>query len=231
MKTVQLAVLLQFSMLMGLLPQGAAAQTWDELLSGGGDAPALLPGQITAGGGPLVTLTGAIANPDSDPDLYCIRITDPASFSATTVGSTEVDLSLWLFDAGGLGVAHDGADDTNAGPNAGYQASLTSQFVSQAGIFFLAVTRGGVDALSSGGEIWADLPTVERSPDGPGAPGPLTGWTFPGFGLPGAYAVQLTGAAYHIPEPSSVVLAVVGACGALLRRRGHKVIVDRVALV
>lgn len=198
-----------------LLNNGAVAQSWDEFTDGGGDAPGLTPGQITVGSGPLLTITGSLDNPDFDPDLYCIRITDPANFSASTVGSVSLDLSLWLFDVNADGIAHDGADDTAAGPNAGYQASLSNQFVPSPGIYFLAVTRGGIDALANGNEIWADLPTFERSPDGPGAPGLLSAWDFPGYGLAGSYSIQLTGSSYHIPEPTGAALAVFGALGLL----------------
>ncbi len=151
--------------------------------------------------------------------MYCIRITDPANFSATTVGSTALDLSLWLFDASFNGVAHDGADDGPAGPNAGYQASLSNQYVTATGIYYLAVTRGGIDALNGGAEIWLDTPTVESPPNGPGAPGPITGWTFPGYGLAAPYSIQLTGAAYHVPEPASAALGLGAVCGWLVSQR------------
>ncbi|MCA9232099.1 MAG: PEP-CTERM sorting domain-containing protein [Planctomycetales bacterium] len=216
MQRSQWSCLLSTVVFTGLFSSIASAQLWDESLQGGGDAPALPPGQITAGQGPLLTISGTISNPDSDPDVYCIRITDPASFSATTVGSAAVDLSLWLFDSAMLGVSHDGAIDSS--PGTGYQASLSSAFVPAPGIYFLAVSRGGVDAVSTGGEIWADLPFVERAPDGPGAPGPVVGWTFPGYGAPGAYAIQLSGAAYHVPEPASLTLITVGMIGLLARR-------------
>ena len=217
----RLAANIRIWVLVGLLAPAASAQIWDESLNGGGDAPGLPPGQVTAGVGPLVTINGALASPDFDPDMYCIRITDPANFSATTVGSTAVDLSLWLFDASFNGVAHDGADDGPFGPNAGYQASLSNQFVGSPGIYFLAVTRGGIDAPNGIPEIWLDIPTVENPPNGPGAPGPITGWTSPGYGLAGPYSIQLTGASYHVPEPAGTALGIGTFFGLLVWRRAN----------
>ena len=177
-----------------------------------GDAPHQLPGQLTLGTGPLLRIDGSLASADFDPDLYCIQITDAGSFSATTVGSGLVDLSLWLFDATGAGVAHDGADDLSGDLNSGYQASLSSAFIPGPGIYFLGVSRGGIDALSGTDEIWLDTPTVESPPGGPGAGGQLSDWSFPGYGFDNSqYAVQLTGASYHgVPEPSGLVLLFIG---------------------
>jgi len=186
----------------------AQAQVWTEV----GDAPHVLTGQLTMGIGPLLRIDGSLTSADFDPDLYCIQITDPGNFSATTVGSGLVDLSLWLFDANGNGVTHDGADDFNGGPNAGYQASLSNVFITSPGIYFLGVSRGGIDALSGTNEIWQDMPTIESQPNGPGAAGQLTDWSTPGYGFDNSqYAVQLTGASYHgVPEPSGPVLVFMG---------------------
>lgn len=178
------------------------------------------------GTGPLTRIDGSLTSADFDPDLYCIQITDPTNFSATTVGSGLVDLSLWLFDSSAFGVIHDGADDNGAGPNFGYQASLTNAFVTTPGTYFLGVSRGGIDAENSTSEIWLDMPTIESAANGPGAPGPLTGWSFPGFGLDSStYEIQLTGASFHgIPEPgtSSLLVAGISLAGIVNSRRPRK---------
>ena len=204
-----------------LISSTVHSQIWTEV----GDAPALLPGQLTMGVGPLTRIDGTLTSADFDPDLYCIQIVDPGNFSATTVGSGLLDLSLWLFEPGGNGVAHDGADDLTSGPNAGYQASLSNAFVAGPGTYFLGVSRGGIDALNGLDEIWLDTPTIESPPNGLGAPGPLTGWSSPGYGLDNSqYSILLTGATYHgieVPEPGSVSLATI-ACCMLVRRRRKK---------
>ena len=48
----------------------------------------------------------------------------------------------------------------------------------------------------SGFEIWDDPPAgIERTPDGPGAPGPATAW-IDGVSFPDAYRIELRGASF-----------------------------------
>ena len=75
-------------------------QTWIE----DGDAPALLPGQTTVGTGAVTTIAGALTG-NSDADLYAIEVTDYANFSASTVGGTTFDSTLFLFDVSGKGIS------------------------------------------------------------------------------------------------------------------------------
>ena len=202
----------------------AVADIWVEQ----GDAPGLI-GQETIGSGPLDRIDGTIFNPDFNPDLYCITIDDPANFSATAVGSSIGDLSLWLFDENYFGVTHDGADDFANGPNSGYQASLSNAFLFNGpGVYYLGVSRGGVDALgfmTPDLEIWLDNPTVESNPTGPGAFNHLEGWTSPGYGIGGAYSISLTGATFHtttVPEPTTAGLSLsllIWGCATTRRRR------------
>jgi hypothetical protein len=170
-----------------------AQQTWNEV----GDAPSSTPGQSTVGSASLTTIQGTIHDPDVDVDVYCIDITNPSAFSAVTSGSVDTT-NLFLFDSNGSGVAHDGGDDLASGSNPGYQASLTSQFVGLPGSYHLAVSHAGIDAKNGGSEIWLDTPTSENAPNGAGAPGPVTGWSVPGFGSGGPYTIALTGAAYCV---------------------------------
>ncbi|MEM1164981.1 MAG: hypothetical protein AAGI30_01680 [Planctomycetota bacterium] len=52
---------------------------------------------VTIGAGPITSITGALADAH-DVDLYRIFIDDPATFSASTVGSAAFDTTLYLFD-------------------------------------------------------------------------------------------------------------------------------------
>src|SRR4051812_1854781 len=133
-------------MLAGVLLLTAAvhAQTWNE----SGDAPQALPGSQTSGSGALTRINGAIGNGGLDADLYQIRITDRAAFSATTVGQTLLDTQLFLFDSNGRGIAFN--DDASASST---QSTITGQFVPAAGVYYLAVTHYDYDATSAGGEI------------------------------------------------------------------------------
>ena len=72
-----------------------------------------------------------------DQDLYRVCLEGGGSFSATTVGGTELDTQLFLFDAAGLGVY--GNDDSQATRQSTLPAghALTP---SAPGVYLLAVT-------------------------------------------------------------------------------------------
>ncbi len=67
---------------------------------------------ITAGDQPLNNIKGQLASfqrpagRSLDADLYCIRITDPANFSAIATGTSGPDLTLSLFRLNGEAVAY-----------------------------------------------------------------------------------------------------------------------------
>ncbi|MBL8880994.1 MAG: PEP-CTERM sorting domain-containing protein [Phycisphaerales bacterium] len=190
---------------LAALSGAAFADVWSEV----GDAPELLPGQITVGTGDLDEIDGELFG---FADLYCIRIVDEAQFSATTVGGASFDTQLWLFDVNGFGVAFN--DDSQST----LQSTLTSTFVNTNGIYFLGISAYDYDADSAGGAIWLDGPFgAERAPDGPGAGGALSGWSGTSF-ADGPYKILLKGASFHVPEPSALALLVLGGL-AMVRRR------------
>lgn len=207
----------------GALASAAYAGTWDEALGPGGDAGDLLPSaHVTTGPGSLDLINGAI-DPDNGDfiDVYCIRITNPAAFTASTVGLTAMDTQLFLFDSAGVGLAmSDDADAAHGGGSGIYQSAISGQFVPAAGIYYLAITPYDVDPGNSDPNyIWADSPyNVERAPDGPGAANPvLAVWGGSAFDA-GTYGIALTGAEFHLtPEPASLVL--LGLAAFALRRR------------
>ncbi len=178
-----------------------------------GDAPALHGGQQTVGVGELSRIIGHLDNDDAD--MYCIQITDPQLFLATTVAGTTMDTQLFLFSPNDMGVTFN--DDSQST----LQSTLTNANVSLPGIYFLAVSAYDLDPRdAAGAEIWADSPFgIERTPDGAGAANPLAAWGGTGFSDPGDYTINLRGATYHVPEPASMALLSLGWVGFAIRRR------------
>lgn len=189
----------------------AQAQLWVEIP----DAPAALPftAQMTVGVGALTTISGGGDFPGDTVDAYCIYITSPTAFSASTVGGTSQDTQIWLFRPDGTGVTFN--DD--AGP---LQSTITGAFVTAPGLYILAVSAYDTDPVNAAGAaLWLDTPFgTERAPDGPGAGTPVAGWT----GGPdlAPYRIALTGAEYcDVPAPGALALMGLGGLVAARRRR------------
>jgi hypothetical protein len=85
---------------------------WDETDNGGGDAGDLPETAQSTGSDPITKIRGTIGGAN-DVDVYAIYISDPSTFSATTIGGTTLDTALWLFDEDGKGVVHN-EDDPDA---------------------------------------------------------------------------------------------------------------------
>jgi hypothetical protein len=189
------SVLVALVCISAVVAAPAAANTWNEI----GDAGEL-PGsaQMTFGSGPLTTITGRLFV-DTDVDMYCISITNEPGFTARyTPCSTHADPDMWLFSANGNGVTH--ADFCQGG-----SVSLTSQFVSTPGYYYLAVSGTNGDALRTGLPIWQSTNAIfsERAPDGSGAPGPITAWGGARVVSTPNYTILLTGAEFcDLPVPS-----------------------------
>jgi hypothetical protein len=194
----------------------AVADVWVEV-GDAGDLPA--SAQVPFGTDPLDAIVGFVS--DSDADMYCLFLPDPAAFSATTVGLAAFDTQLFLFDALGLGVIgnDDDADD-------GVQSTLPpgSAAASPPGTHYLAISGFDHDPVSPGGEIFTDGFPGLQTPTGPGGPGPITGYA--GTGGSGTYTIALTGALFCrdvvIPEPASLTLVGIGLATLLGYRRYRK---------
>lgn len=211
----------------------ASADIWVETGPSFGNPPQADAGNLiggpnvnlTAGVGSLTGINGNMLN-GSDTDLYCIRITDPAAFSAQTLsGSPTGNLSLALFSATGTGIVAN--YDLSA---ANINARITGASVPGPGIYYLLVfglaqypTDTDVNfifppALTSSGATGEILPSA--------GVGTLTGYGFdftagfPPF-TPFSYSVNLTGAEFHqqIPTPAAGVLGSLLGLAALRRRR------------
>ena len=187
------------------LSAAAAGQTWDETVNGGGDAGDLpASAQVCAGSGPLTVITGT--NGAADADVYAILITDPATFTASTLGVTTWDTMLWLFDASGHGVT---ANDDHEGKS--YQSKLTGQFVFSPGLYYLVISHfynAPTDAYPVA--MWFTY-SPEARPDGGGQLYPIAGWEG-GEGDGGAYQIDLTGAALVPPGGEGACCLANGFC-------------------
>jgi hypothetical protein len=199
---------------------GPIGTTWVE----DGDAGQLpSTAQVVGGtglGGPLTAIIGTISNPN-DVDMYLIRITDPAHFSATTVNQpgTLLDTQLFLFTSTGLGIE---ANDDTATTLAGLRSTLTPvPNLTVGGDYLLAISAFNVDPLAPGMlrlflEPEETISPVFGLPVGPdfsqGGSQPVASWTANPTGNFGTYQIALSGAEFT-PEPGSVLLFGLGLAG------------------
>lgn len=141
-------------------------------------------------GVPVQQISGRI-NTSNDVDLFQLYLPGNSTFSATTVGGTNLDTQLFLFDANSIGVyMNDQAS--------GNQSTLPNEnplTPTQPGVYYLAVNNWDVDAVSPTGEIFPDLPfSGVNPPIGDGGALPLSNWNGTSFGAAGDYTITLTGA-------------------------------------
>src|SRR5262249_26899216 len=166
----------------------AASVTWAEI----GDAGQTLATAQLVTGSPsdnLTTLSGDISS-GSDHDLFLIRITNGATFSATTVGQpgTLDDTQLFLFNSAGIGVyAND--DDANALGANSFRSTLPAGGAPTTitpGLYYLLIGASLSYPTSVGGLIFPNftltsVPQVDATavvgPIGPGGASPLSRYT------------------------------------------------------
>jgi hypothetical protein len=211
----------------------AASLTWAEV----GDAgQTLATAQVTftlSATDTLAAITGNISAA-SDHDLFEIRITNCATFSATTVDqfgtpSTALeDTQLFLFNSAGIGVyAND--DDANeaAVPSLDERSSLPaggSPTMLTPGLYYLLIDASQSYPVSTAGLIFPNFTltggaidsTSVVGPTGVGGASPLSGYTGTAATF-GVYEILLTGAAPAsvVPEPRSILLLATGILGTL----------------
>ncbi len=239
--------LLTAAMLTVTFGSAASAQTWIKT-GNPGNLPSTA--QITAGIGPLTTITGTltstitgtertVAEP-SNPDLFKIYINDSSAnlFSATTVGlpTTLYNPQLFLFDANGVGIFFN-----NDASYYSRQATLAPPTALTPGLYYLgigvfgAIPRSGTGTSTASNDIFPD--PVDGAavgfnglygPTGGGGGSALTRWAITSTDVEtGSYTIGLTGATFAAaPEPSQTAVFVLGISvlgGLCLRARCRRV--------
>jgi hypothetical protein len=186
---------------------------WDETDNGGGDAGDLpATAQLVSAANaqacqtPVQRIRGRMDA--DDVDMFVICITNPANFSASTVGTTSWDTQLWLFRCNGRGVAH---NDDNPDASTGDQSRIDNRAncLRQPGVYLLAISRYNRDPVGPNNQpIWSPTGNgrAVRCPDGAGASQPVVGWTGTTQTAPTRYYIQLTGA-FFVSENGCCITA------------------------
>jgi hypothetical protein len=180
-------------MCLAPLAPSAQAQTWAET----GDAgDQIATAQTTLGAGGITQITGSLPLSD-DVDLYCIKLTavPPAGTPIVQLNCSSLQSpNVWLFDAAGNGVF------TNETCAFGTKRLLAPSVSMAPGTYYVGVSYYNRNAVSPGGNIWIPGIPGQRTPDGPGAAQPLSGW---------AGIVIM-----NPPNPYTINLVGFGACSA-----------------
>ena len=174
---------------LGLAPSAFA-------VSESGDAGDLPSTAQDLGSGAVASIFGSFTG-GADVDVYRVCLTDGASFSATTVGTTTLDTQLFLLDENGHGVYSN--DDAAIGIRGSRLPSAHRFSPAGPGEYFIAVSSFNNDPQSDAGEIFPDLFSSSLYPDsvvdaaGVGGDEPIVSWVGPTRGPPGLYRINVTG--------------------------------------
>lgn len=184
----------------------------------GGQLPSTAQTTNSSTSGTVSAISGTLNN-DNDIDLYQLFLRNGQKFTATTVGGTEIDTQLFLFDGNGLGLVMND-DDYSANDGNGTRQStlpLGEPFTAPvSGKYYLGISSYENNPRSSQGAIFED-----GSPTGAGAQLPISGWDENLGSASGAYTINLTN---QIPPTPSLLFQ--GQQGKTLAFVGGKVTVN-----
>ncbi|MBD2511679.1 filamentous hemagglutinin N-terminal domain-containing protein [Nostoc muscorum FACHB-395] len=182
-----------------------------------GELPSTAQTANSSTSGTVVSSISGTLNNDNDIDLYQLFLSTGQKFTATTVGGTDVDTQLFLFDGNGLGLVMN--DDDYKADDETRQSTLPlgEAFTAPvSGKYYLGISSYENNPRSSRGAIFED-----GSPTGAGAELPVSGWDENLGSASGAYTINLTN--QIPPTPSSLFQ---GQQGKTLAFVGGKVTVN-----
>ncbi|MEH2093067.1 two-partner secretion domain-containing protein [Nostoc sp.] len=182
-----------------------------------GELPSTAQTANSSTSGTAVSSISGTLNNDNDIDLYQLFLRNGQKFTATTVGGTEIDTQLFLFDGNGLGLVMND-DDYNANDETRQSTlPLSEAFTAPvSGKYYLGISSYENNPRSSQGAIFED-----GSPTGAGAELPVSGWDENLGSASGAYTINLTN---QIPPTPSLLFQ--GQQGKTLAFVGGKVTVN-----
>ncbi|MFQ5415658.1 MAG: DVUA0089 family protein [Myxococcota bacterium] len=197
----------------------AASASWANSFTEIGDATDLAPGQTVEGVGVVNSIFGSF-DFVGDADLYRITIFDASIFSVATSSSFR-DPQLWLFDMGGVGIAHNDDFESPASFLSKFPAGDPAYSGLPAGDYLLGISAWNNDPVDASDNPLFPV-TASPNVEGPINTNPLAGWT--NIGGTGNYELLLQGARFsrQIPEPSAAVLFAVGFGVAGLKQRRRR---------
>jgi len=169
------------------------------------DAVTVIDGAFTSGG---------------DADVYRLCLSGGKTFSASTVGGSERDTQLFLFNSGGYGVY---ANDDAGGLRTSVLPANHAWTPAAAGEYFLAISSFNRDPQSSLGPIFPDTFALVVARER-GAGEPVSEWAGLNRGAAGSYRINLTGTTGCDKTPPTVSL-VSPADGAHVKQ-GAELVVD-----
>jgi hypothetical protein len=171
-----------------------------------GDAGSLISDAQTANTSNTETPNSISGNlsENSDTDLYQIYLPEGTTITPSTVGGSEVDTQLFLFNQNGLGISsNDDSQDTS---------QSTLPVVTQAGTYYVGISSYENMPLSMEGVIFGE---------GAGANSPLSGWDNAGSDS-GSYTISL-----RSPSTSNLAISpgkTLALIGGNVRFEGGKLI-------
>lgn len=198
------------------------AQSYIELVDSGQTIGTAQNSGLTVGNS-TVSIFGTISSA-MDADLFQITITTPMNFTATTVGGSILDTSLFLFNAAGMAIyTNDDASGSTLQSTLPGGTAFTMMLAP--GTYFIGISLSGNEPVNSNGQLLFNPYIGGNSASVRGAAAGLNPNTLAGFNGQtsfsemGAYRIDLTAV---VPEPSTVALLGAGAIAAVVAVRKRR---------